>query len=1849
MYSTKRRLLSFTLVALMASSTGTVYADATSPTNQVKGVMAVEDTKGRVEVLANQLLAREDLVRRFLGTVYMHPQVAGHYTGTDRSAVPKEIIRDTPWYCTWEAAYETKLFLGSYDEKLAKNAMSNLNYYDKLYAFPMSHHLTKDGFYKGDYKTYTMQFLGGNPAVQAFYKMKEENKDIRKLFSHVGVFKRGNELEVNFALNKDEARNIEYVSVGHIATILPIAELGPTAEEKTLFSVVIPGELTGDELVITELSYVDKNGVKKKTGTFGVDIDYSKLAFDKNYEIPGQKERVKQIAEAWINRGYAVLDELSETDHPTEAREIRGAIEKLTALKAKADLNQDEIYAVVAPIYISENEATLRELISEKITKHIDIVKTGFYKEKDYTKESIKAYANFLNRANSNNEYMSLGELVELDKKLDRASSNTILRFNTAYLEKLLAIADSKHVTNYTEESLGAFYTAKSGAKKWVEKNKASRPQLNETGEHIDTLLKAINNLERIDGTSETPIKKEDLYDNKIEAPEVEKVYSVNGAIKYFYDSNQDTPLAAMFESKMRLTETAGNKGKLQINLKPLKDQAGNSLKVITKVEYNNNGRFSEAKVIKREETTIKNSLQQEIPVVYPSVIELNVDTASNAQMNLDLTLHDGSNRPIPDSVALKVNYDRKREESSSGANDKLELQNKVNALKKEFSEGYLKTLPSKQTETLLSLLETTKTLLENAQASSVEYKVALKNLEKEEEHLSKVDALLDAHKALKKDCETWKKTNQYTKASIEAIIGGLNEIETDFNHQKLSDQMIQTQESKIQALRAEAIVNTESLVQKIASAKEKAQGSEGKAEQRRALSAAIDNAEAYIKDVNEKKNHTNRVNYYIDQLNFLMKALEEKDSPNLDPNPPQPQPQPNPNPGGEPQGPDVTTEKVYTVNVRFVKDNLTTPSHANGVLITKAKLVTKGEKHTLFMKLQPLPGGDGTPSGVVTGLSYYVNNEKKPMTKLKEGSVDISYEGRVQSYTYPTEVSFPVDGQTKHVKCNTVSKSPATGQDAHDHDVILEIDYEHKIEGYSEQQVNKSELITLLNVVKGDYYARMKETVPSLHWTKLAEAIQKAEAIVQKSTASEDEVNTAYYDLGQKKTYVDFCIIAQSTQASVATDLAMDFNDAKYSQQSRDKAKAFVEEKNKLVGELLKQTDFSVDAGHALLEELRNYYLELRYDVSTLESLLSQAKEKLNYQTYTKDSLDHLREAVIEAEDYVQKAKASRKVSDDRAKYQDSLQTALQNLVEKGTGNPSQPINTTTLEQKIIEAQTQITDSNYTEASIQAVRQVITEAQAYIQGVKNGSETTNKVQGYLTALNESLAKLVQKQVQTLQGSLEAHFTQPNGSSSMMERFFPEKKVDVTYLIQDNKTIYDFVLAPAQVGTVSLSEEAAATEAVGVEEQAETALPQAEQEVVTPQSVPEAVDTLALTSEDIKLWYVDNDGMEKAMTSEALADGKLKFHFEKMGKVDPNLNLKVLVKAMPSGQKMGVRLNIVVPENFYGALETEEKQNLKDELKKEIAQIDEFLSLEPSDKSSQYDTLKTSLESAKAKAIQAITSGEKALLENTLKEIKEKREAFTQSFPKVLEMKQAKTGLQKQIELANAKKEVDYEKDSFTPFAKALEKAKAVLNQATIRQKDLDEAISDLEKATNALKTKASISSGGGGGGGGSYPLPTKVENNNKTGEPKEGVLAPTASQGLKAVFKIGQKSYLVIKEGKQEAYHFDVAPIVKNGKTMLSARMIGELLGVKVDFDSKTKTAKFTYATDKASNSLSLTLGKQMMEINGKNRALSTPIVLEKGRILLPLRDIQVALKELGLETSLEWNHQTKEVTLNK
>jgi len=118
---------------------------------------------------------------------------------------------------------------------------------------------------------------------------------------------------------------------------------------------------------------------------------------------------------------------------------------------------------------------------------------------------------------------------------------------------------------------------------------------------------------------------------------------------------------------------------------------------------------------------------------------------------------------------------------------------------------------------------------------------------------------------------------------------------------------------------------------------------------------------------------------------------------------------------------------------------------------------------------------------------------------------------------------------------------------------------------------------------------------------------------------------------------------------------------------------------------------------------------------------------------------------------------------------FQENITKAIENLVPKGGSEPGQTINTAALEQKISEAQARITNSNYTEASIQEVTKVINEAQAYIQGVKNGSEKTDKVQSYINNLNEKLAGLVENQVESVKGNLDASFTQPNGTPSMME------------------------------------------------------------------------------------------------------------------------------------------------------------------------------------------------------------------------------------------------------------------------------------------------------------------------------------------------------------------------------------------------------------------------------------------------------------------------------------------------
>ncbi|MDO5062288.1 MAG: BspA family leucine-rich repeat surface protein [Peptostreptococcaceae bacterium] len=135
------------------------------------------------------------------------------------------------------------------------------------------------------------------------------------------------------------------------------------------------------------------------------------------------------------------------------------------------------------------------------------------------------------------------------------------------------------------------------------------------------------------------------------------------------------------------------------------------------------------------------------------------------------------------------------------------------------------------------------------------------------------------------------------------------------------------------------------------------------------------------------------------------------------------------------------------------------------------------------------------------------------------------------------------------------------------------------------------------------------------------------------------------------------------------------------------------------------------------------------------------------------------------------------------------------------------------------------------------------------------------------------------------------------------------------------------------------------------------------------------------------------------------------------------------------------------------------------------------------------------------------------------------------------------------------------------------------------------------------------------------------------------------------AILKIGALKYQVFFENKLVDKMMDVAPMLHQGRTMLPARVIAELLGIEVKFDDSSKTATFVFESKdgdkKIENVIELQLGKAMMKVNGKEQPLSASILNVGGRILMPMTDVQKALKELGLKVDVKWEHLTKEVKL--
>lgn len=134
----------------------------------------------------------------------------------------------------------------------------------------------------------------------------------------------------------------------------------------------------------------------------------------------------------------------------------------------------------------------------------------------------------------------------------------------------------------------------------------------------------------------------------------------------------------------------------------------------------------------------------------------------------------------------------------------------------------------------------------------------------------------------------------------------------------------------------------------------------------------------------------------------------------------------------------------------------------------------------------------------------------------------------------------------------------------------------------------------------------------------------------------------------------------------------------------------------------------------------------------------------------------------------------------------------------------------------------------------------------------------------------------------------------------------------------------------------------------------------------------------------------------------------------------------------------------------------------------------------------------------------------------------------------------------------------------------------------------------------------------------------------------KEGEKEPVATEKEFIKLTIGQKIVWIFDEYVVN----DVAPEIKNDRTMLPIRVIAEALGAKVTWNEAEQ--KVTIAEDDLT--IEIFIGQPFATVNGKPVQLDAPAYIANGRTYLPLRFVA---ENLG--ATVEWNAVDSSVTIFK
>ena len=1339
---------------------------------------ASEQTKAELNEVINKIFNDQSITNRYLGTTFFHKtsNFPYYHVTFENHQVPDDVIDSTPWYNMWSeaAAAKTKLDANSYTEKTAKNAINTLKYYIQLYNFDVNHDLHDDGFYTTkDFKTPTMVSVSSD-GQQDFYKKVTDNKEeIKNLFkeSLVGIYKQGQDIEINLVANPDKVSKITSFTVNKVSGVDTNVKLGPSAEDQRIIAFSVPGELKAEQLVISNMTYLDKNGNKQQTGPFALDINYSS-AKKNNEAIPKYREKLNEKIQNWIDRGNKVNEWLLTKENTsdtapdfTQRAKITEAVTKLQELKRSENANYDKLYEISTPIHEMEDIATLREVLDIKVAKLLEYFE--LYNEKTYTKESIEQYKNYIKSVPALKNTKNIKELVQLIKDFDNANF-TYLRYNTTELKRIIDIAERKIKSEYEPVTLEKFEQALNHAKDWIKQTESYNPQINDTSDHVKQLTDAINNLVKKDGQKGDPVPAAPVENTtKPAAP-----YNVTAK---FVDRGAKTPIKTRYNrdlseliTNVEVHELGNGKNEVILSLEPKITGGTVDFALADTFKYNSLGKPDTDAIVLEKKNIGGRDYPTKLKLIVDSTKE-NIEIALLGNFNFkdSYSFNNDQIDNFTKATDLYIDYYSKVEAKKESPL-KAALRNKIDYYTSDVVQNNYKDLRQEFKTYFNQLITKAQQLLNNDSLTKDDVDNIINKLLDES---TKLDSLANLHKSLQgaKDSyeNEWKNNAHYTSESKTLVKEKLDAVEGKINALTPSDiegkkqtyvsefekegtvtvyEKLDELTGEIQHLSDYLRINTDELAGEIKKAEEAYNNFNKVTQAKLKLKQLIDEAKSYVAnakltpespDTDDQVN-TDLTDYYKEQFKFAIadlngsqattetvsakeqlknkiaevelinqgkkdpaafvtltnelakaKELLKNDSTsdealltelnkltnavntfNNSADATQEKPS-NPTDST----PSSDSNNKIELQGSLLKADSTSPSMANGI-IKNTYLVTENGK--TYLELDLVPMNNGTANiGVMSKLTYFDGEIEKDVQVLKEDTASVTYNNQTNSYKYPSKIRIPIEGKPTTIKLNTFASSTLFGTDKHENVAILSLKYPKETAAIT---ADKKQLSALFDATTSKYYDSWNNVFKNANVSQDLEVIKNfgnkinaAQNVLKNTTASSEEISTAFTNLLDLKNQYDLLIQLRQSNAEAVANFNSDKESKKYSEASINTVDNFLQEKIDKLEDLIHNNPKSNEI-LKLFNDVQTYSTMLRYDTSKLEEAVKSAQDKIATNKYSEESKSNLTAVITKATEFINKAKETRNLEDTRTDLLKEIESAVSGLKEITPAEENKP-----------------------------------------------------------------------------------------------------------------------------------------------------------------------------------------------------------------------------------------------------------------------------------------------------------------------------------------------------------------------------------------------------------------------------------------------------------------------------------------------------------------------------------------------------------------------------------------------